>query len=776
LHNANVFSTIDNFQYKDNPSDKSETYKYLDFAEADYYVLGWHSNADDDPLSKVDTSLPPSLQSLSKRMAKLMLKSDPMLPTSTDRESQDIGSSAAATRCILHGAIYGVIYNRTKKPKCRADTVAQNFGPRTRIEPLSVGSTPIDAFVTFLEAHRNDAMVDVFGVDSKDVASNILKLSELLYSADDSYNARIKAADLLQQNNYASSAGGQRWVYAGTATPGGPGAQPLGVQTDSLLTLNKYQKQLDVTERMLASSRWQLFAEWWKFVSDQENTTSNTKQQAYVAAVRKLKKEVKDLQQIKDDLKGPQGKIEMKSKEVPCKAASTAPYFLRKDPTLCIAGLDSGWPIDYLNAINVRLDHELYRDAQIADAVKNQFSFQKLLLDLHELLPLDDSMKATVKRLVVESHVYKTGDPKKVTDPSKTTDPSNTIDPNQITTGFKSWGGENPFIPLFIEFEVLYYHIPLEKWSVSLRSSPVGHKYHQVRYGLNSTLYDDPNQDNQKDWRTASGRVLILPQPVFSLEATVNAVLDTAGTLPISNDDADYLRKHIKQLQFISAPLSGITNHLLTRVDGGHVVPNLRGQGETPRALIAAVKPATVPAPKGSPQSDAPHFLEAEEVKEIIQLINSESALTPYGNLFNFGSDYPGTPFKGITSGQMTFTKINIIDKFGQAICLPDPVPRPRPRTDIQPVHPLTVHPCISDYLMPGVLTDQSLNTVYFEAGHTAKPWPMSRFMQLAPSINQEARINPAFVIPPDGHKNPTWHEASDFVVSMPAKCADLYH
>lgn len=726
MHNANVFSTIDNFQYKDNPNDKD--YKYLKSAEVDYYVLGWHSSIDNDPLSKIDPDLP---QKLSKRISNLMLT------LSKDDTSVDIGTKLEASRSLLYGAIYGVSYNRKKKPPCRADDAAKKFGPTMKIEPLSVGSTAIDGILTFLEAHPDESMVDVFGTDTKQLAKDILAMSQLLYSADDSYNARIKASDLLLQNNYAPSTGGQRWAYAGKASPGDPSAQPTPTDLDNIQLLNLYQTRLDATERKLKSSRWQLFAEWWKFVSDGDNDVSGgtdaekdkakKKWEAYARAALDLTNEVRALNAIQEDMAQ---KISTKKSEVECKVASTAPYFLRKDPTLCIAGLDSGWPADYMNALHVRLDHELFTDAQVADVVSKDGMFKELLQDVLDLLPLDKSLKTVAGRLLAETRDHKLADAN-----------------GKITTGFKSWGGENPFMPLFIEFEILYYHIPFNKWNVRLRNSPVGHNYQQIRYGLNSTLYDDPKKDNQKDWRTASGRVLVLPQPVFSLEASVNSVLSNAGPLP-KDVDPQYIGEHIKELKFISAPLSGITNHLLTRVDGGHVVPYVRGQGEKPVALVAAVKAGTIPG-----------LLDSGPVKEMLELIEGESALTPYGNLFNFGHGFPSTPFKGVTSGQMMFTKINIIDKFGQAICLPDPLPRPR----IVPEKRPTVFPCISDYLMPEVLEDKTLNTIYHEPEHVTTPWPMSRFMQLTPSINQEARINAAFVIPPNGTKFKEWREAGDF-------------
>jgi hypothetical protein len=39
-HNSNVFSILDNFKYRDDA--------FLNYAEADFYILGWHADATQD--------------------------------------------------------------------------------------------------------------------------------------------------------------------------------------------------------------------------------------------------------------------------------------------------------------------------------------------------------------------------------------------------------------------------------------------------------------------------------------------------------------------------------------------------------------------------------------------------------------------------------------------------------------------------------------------------------------------------------------------------------
>jgi hypothetical protein len=434
--------------------------------------------------------------------------------------------------------------------------------------------------------------------------------------------------------------------------------------------------------------------------------------------------------------------IDITQKLVASKSAAAYPFFTRKDPTLCVAGLDSGWPSDYLDNILARLFHQPPVVKAIAAQEASDAGFAAVLDNLSskvkadvgnpvKLLNLDSALLSTANAHLTE---YRDDSAKSRVVPSK-------------TTGFQLWDG-NPFVPIFLEYELIYYHIPWSEWDISLRPSPGGHSYKQLRYGSSKNF---ESSVNQSDWRTAAGQVLVLPQPVFSLEATLDAVLDSAGSIPISDAEVAKLRDPItgiKNLKFVSAPLSSLTNRLLTRTDGSHVVPNVRTQGNDTKPhkpAVDAARVAVIP-----PRSTAAQvLLSAKDVRDALKTIDAQSALTPYGNLIDFAAkDVSHVPFKPVTHGQMMFTKINIVDIFGQAICLPDPLPR----KVVSPAPPPSAYPCISDYLMPEKRGDGVLNTVYHpslpDLGNYKPEWPLCQFTQLTPSINQDARINAAFVSP----------------------------
>jgi hypothetical protein len=70
-------------------------------------------------------------------------------------------------------------------------------------------------------------------------------------------------------------------------------------------------------------------------------------------------------------------------------------------------------------------------------------------------------------------------------------------------------------------------------------------------------------------------------KPVFSLQAIVQQVLDNPPPdFPLNSTQIYEVKTTVSKLNFISAPLDGLTQHLLTRYKGTHVTPNVRAQGK----------------------------------------------------------------------------------------------------------------------------------------------------------------------------------------------------
>ncbi|KAF1834716.1 hypothetical protein BDW02DRAFT_325050 [Decorospora gaudefroyi] len=765
LHNCNVLSMIDNFSYTrddqdGNPTDEIST--YLSKAHCDYFVIGWHHSADADPLnSPMD---PEDVANLSTRLSDLFLKLSPEEAGETGK----FKDAKDATRSLVHGAIYDVVYDFHDKPeRILAEEGAQMFihpskkattGPRDKtqewiqdekMEPLSVGTTPLDAMLAFLDAHKDDSdESSVFGPGASALSHNIIQLAQLLYAAADGYDARVQAQDLIAQQNFSRTEGGTNWTYArgdggnrtGGANDGKPKI-PSDNERQSLRELNEKQLQYDICARKLRALRWELFAEWFKFKTEfLPEVGKNEIFQFYREKVNPTLDEIvgtdpprKASLGLLRFMRALREEIESLKEQVDCKESTKEPFQTRQDPTLCIAGLDSGWPTDVMETLQVRLDEELTDDTSQVGAI---FGSSESPVPQHR--GLRDTAAKILAECLKESNV-------------KT---ENGLISLPRITGFQAWGNRNPFVPLFIEWEAMYYHIDKNTWDVQLRPSPVGHPHPQFRYCLgDKLLLSDPekNSKNQKDRRTLSGRAVVLPQPRFSLQDIVIQVLDSKSPEIPEDLDTEALKKQMQQIKFISAPLSGLANHLLTRCEGAHVKPNVRVQGETVIPLAAA---------------------DASEINmgiENLALVDSESTLTPYGSLMSFGVDeYPENPFKPVTHGQMLLTKLNIIDKFGQAICLPYSNRR-RVRETVPPN--AGIYPCLSENLTPDILkaspnaTEGTLNTVYPTPPTTEGQWPLCQFMQLTPSINQDARINASFLIRDTISKNTysPWRETTDY-------------
>ena len=276
-HNANVFSLCDTFA-----DDDLDNPQYLDTATASYCVVGWHQSKNADPIFNNDGSI---LRSLLKSLKLQLSKadSDEMMP------SLDKPLGTGNARLLCHGTIKGVVWNRSKRPKIsQADIVGKLFRKGMRMEPVSVGASPLDSLLAFVLAHTQDMdsqdseILDAQGdltaekaakTNLAHLAKDIKLIAGLLLAADDTFDSQIKAQDILTTSNFSSSSGGNEWHYKVQVDGSGqPATIPKNLM-DSLSNYNSQQFRLDATLAALASARWDLWAEWWKLVSCFQDAT-----------------------------------------------------------------------------------------------------------------------------------------------------------------------------------------------------------------------------------------------------------------------------------------------------------------------------------------------------------------------------------------------------------------------------------------------------------------------------------------------------------------------
>ncbi|KAI0190073.1 hypothetical protein EV127DRAFT_340386 [Xylaria flabelliformis] len=728
LHNSNVFSILDNFEYFEpgNSDDdgKPKERTFLDKATASYYLVGWHSSNSTDPLWD-DTGEVKHFD----RLQNLFME----LKDTGITETTDFLKSTDPVRMCLHGAMYDVHWNLKEKPESPAD----NFSEILQYEVMpatAVGTSPMDTLITYITARKGHEKDE----DIKRLEEGILAIESLLHARDDGVEGQREAKDMIYNWNFSRSQGGKHYFVAGEDTRGKP-TEPDDDTVQELNKLNQYQQLLDACERSLVQYRWDMFSIWWKYVTNVANRQDEEKNRQYMELTKDLSSRLEKLQSRTKEL---EGEIEEEIKTHQVKGglledlkSSTLPFYFRaRDPTMLVGGVDSGWPVDFNDNVITRLAVQCTTTgagdiptnlADLSTLVTNTFPQEKSLKEIRTLLSefwtlepghTPDDAKPPEKKAFPQFHHEKG---------SKTIDGEAHRD---------HWGNRQPWFPLYAEWEAEYTHIPFEYWELGETTARLS-SVPAIRYGvppqngepLWETMDKGEKRKPSQDTRILSGRVLILPQPSFSLAAKVRQLfLDTPPDLldetGLTKGDRDWILDNISRLSFLSCPLTGFTEGLLTLSSGSHIKPENKFITNGMMNLSAI---------------EAALFPDAGLSKTNIELIAGNSASTPYSTQGDW-IDAPFCPFKPATHGQFRFTKFNIIDKFGQALVAINPKPRPGPRQ-----HP-PLYPSISDFYEPQVVTvdgEDRANTVL------PNPGSKCEFIQLPPQIDQNSRLNADFVI-----------------------------
>jgi hypothetical protein len=712
MHNANVFSILDNFEY----GDKAQP-SYLDYAKASYYVLGWHWKDTVDPLWKSGAEFTHGEN----------LQSFFMTLQGTDEANPDPWMDLKSQmRILCHGSMYEVAWDHENKPKT---VPADGFNGRLRDQKqaaVAVGTTPMDALLAYCHA-RGDA-----SDNSEDVAKleeDILALESLLQARDDGVEGQREAKDSVYNWSYTRSPGGTRYFFAeaddkSTNQPKEP--DPAAIQ--SINQLNLTQALLDSCNRAMLQYRWDMFSLWWKYASDlgQSDNQGNDQNEAFKAEAGRISSRISGLQTRIKQLETQVTNLLGSNLLATVESTSEPVFYCGNDPTVLIGGIPSGWALDYLDNLAIRAPYQTISSDQ--DLPSNLSTISRLVEN-----KLPTVLTTAAKALITEFHALRPGSNDSGTPGQGKFYPQFH---DQLTTDNRwrdQWGDRQPWFPLYAEWEVEYTHIPFDFWSLDEHTAR--HSENKlVRYGITvpsdseapPPLWDALARwqgDKKQDIRVLSGRVLILPQPSFALGAKIKQLFQ--NTPPsildeyLPEEDRQNLLANISELSYLSSPLSGFTSGLVTQAEGSHLKPENKvvgPQGESSSVLTAAT------------------FDPAGLTQDKLQLIDGNSALTPYAALVNF-TDSEHCPFKPVTHGQFRFRKFNVIDKFGQSLMAIDQ----RPRRDGPP----PIYPCISNFYAPQEVTldgKKYANTVIKDNPE------QSEFLQLPPQMNQPARINAKFV------------------------------
>lgn len=700
-HNSNVFSMVDPLEYG------SGSHKLLK-ATVSYCVIGWHVSDAEDPLfSRGGRKREEQIKQLGLKLA----DSTPAGLTEWLRET-------SATRTVCHGSMYDVEWDVSRKPKhVPADVAARRLNERL---PIAIGESPLDALLAFVDGHR--------GVDprmTQSLMTHIDALRLLLRAQDDCVESQRQAEDQLARSHYASQEGGVEFHLTDQALATEESEEEtkkkrVEMENKQLKELNQNQALLSSATRTRRQMTWDLFALWWKYLSD-----SNGKSQAATTTLQ--------VEALSHDIDAIDSQIVKLTKLVKqsvtmtlpaAKPAAQPPFMCALNPTLLVGGIELGWPLDFLDPVRVRVGGQTVPRLSLMPPMAGDWTS---LLDnigtklpdtvataavglLHEFTRLSPAVEAAIPIVPSALDVI----PMFHDQETK---------PESGTRWRDRWEDTQPWFPLFMEWEAEYTHIPFDHWELKETTSSRS-TVEQLTYQLKpETVLGDIK--SQLGRQLVSGRTLIQPQPTVSLGLLLSQILqDTPADVRdkyLPEDAQKELLAELNQLAFLSAPLSGFTEHLTTRYQGSHIKPFVRlpdGRGVVLEEALQASK-------------DAGFTLD-----NLGYMIDGDTDLTPYGTLVPPPStNQPRRGmFKPATHGQFRLTKVNIFDKFGQVIHAVDPTVS---RTDAAPLYP-----CISEGLRPPPRAD---NTTIANTPHPDKPG-LCEFVQLPPRINQMARINAHFV------------------------------
>ncbi|KAI9749955.1 MAG: 40S ribosomal protein S28, partial [Chaenotheca gracillima] len=733
--NAGVFSFFDDLSVGDGSQ--------IVNAKISYVVVGYHTNQATDPLA-----IPDALDQspIDRLKACLLNVKDPSSLSQQDQEWLQASTGMKMTN-ICHGSIFNVLWdqcytarNRQSFPVINPNANVMSYPGDLvqtglwRSHPLAVGTNPIDALFGWLRAQTLSSGTALSSPeDISLIKAQLMKIQTLVLDNNDDIDSELQAQDLLATNNFIPSNAGVRWHFKTTGLQEEGHSLPTDEQVDSLRLMNQKQSVLNALIRESERLQAELFSQWWTYICDHDKGTAAEQGKRTTQISQNVSNLVDRISQNGSAFIGGTlifdltGEVNALASTIPVLSGTEPAFYLQRDPTLFVAGLSSQWPANFNESLPVRLDGQNMlgiNDAAAKDLNTIPFTSPTVTGgDLATVLSakMPPELINPIRRLIYEAQFNQAN-----------------VSGGQVPPEYQNDGdryvGQQGWFPLFIEWEIEYYNIAFENWDFGPQG-PEG----RVGYSLKATVNFEANQpaEPKDDYRILTGRCPILPSTSASLEAVLTQVFAKANpneleSLLPANDRASLLSS-VKSLDFLSTPMSGLTDQLITRMQGTHISPNsYSGGGPNPQILPEAQQLAVEIG-----------------LASHLDLIASGTDYTPFASLMSIPADSTRfSPFKPAIHGQFRFTKLNIIDKFGQIVR--GLKPASLVSDSIGPFE-CPVAPCLGDSYSLDALANGNANAVL------PRPDALCTFVQLPPSINQNARVNAEFVteVSPSGPSTP---------------------
>ena len=575
-----------------------------------YLVVGWYTAWGGDPLATGDFG------------------------ATIDGLGWTIDEQQTASQTILCGRALGVSWSKAGQPPDPQRPPASGV-------TMAVGNTSIDALT---------ALIAQQAADDPTIDAELLEAFQ--YGLLDRLDAVDGRADLARRAHDASfgsaTAGGYAWHIDDDPSADAPpvDAAELAKEETWLVALNAAQRAYDQAVRQLAADRWQLYAYWWmngvaaqlpKPPTDVDLTElaaqldpSNTTGLAYgvsqqAAALAKLVTDgtipsgasQDDLQSSIDAYAHTQG---LPAGRV-LKRAALAPFALVNDPVVLLTRTGSSALADPAATVACRFADEVLTALKWSGGTIEAASVEAAVP-----APNLANLPAVTQSLLTEFFLL---DPANATlianaigSPDQTTidaiataagaPAANAVPPKPPPFGFARW--EQPWQPLYLLWEANYWPIAHDVTGAATWEFDGTH-YAWNGTGAGSSL-------------SFAGRSLLTPQAVFNFQAQLDRYEKTHP-----DPDLDLIAKFIAstdEWDVLSQALDGFGTMLAVRDTSARLAP--------PPSVIALVQDEDRAAPAPS---------------------------DPYKEPFE---GWPPSAFQPYRSGQIGFTRVMVVDRFGQTI------------------------------------------------------------------------------------------------------------
>ena len=276
----------------------------------------------------------------------------------------------------------------------------------------------------------------------------------------DTVDNQLMAADLMSTDNFVPRSGGTKWHFK--APDGVPDdtqpTVPTDAQAQSLRSLNALQTQLNSLNREQIRLKTALFQTWWTYITDKQKpgVDSGT---LILNALNTVNGLISKIRANYDDTNNGVGLISTLQSQIATQSAALGQiqagtdtnFYTQRDPTIFIAGLSSKWPTDSDQPLPVRLEPgnaiSQPEDAPIWPPFSSSL-FQEKAPD-----SLAEPLATAFGEALGDQKGFMYFEP-----PSPYRGNGDSL-LNSTTSNY-----ENGWFPLFIEWEIEYYHIPFEQW------------------------------------------------------------------------------------------------------------------------------------------------------------------------------------------------------------------------------------------------------------------------------------------------------------------------